>query len=251
MTGRRLLLALWLHVPIGAGVAMLASGAAYSQNRSPTQFGSYFKSKPTTVTLERLAMFRKGFATCVFNRHQTLASRVLENSDPMTVDNVAVGLSDGQFSKALGLQTCLREQTDGVQAPMLVSFPVTTIRSLLQEEAYLSKYNVPPTTSPDDLKSIDRRYVSTGDALPKARASGQFADCIVAQDVARSDALLRAAPGSEDEGKAARALAPALGKCLFEGENVSLKTENVRAFVADGLWMRFVRNSAVVTQAAR
>ncbi len=122
------------------------------------------------------------------------------------------------------------------------------LRTLLMEEAYLAKY---PGTKPKPLVdekgepavAPPRIYASKGDLLVQAVAYAQLADCTAANGPELADAVLRTGAGLPDERTAAVALAPVIGQCVQEGQNITLTPEVIRGLAAEGLWQRYVSTS--------
>jgi hypothetical protein len=224
-------------------LAMLAAPAA-GQLRPEVlapevRTGSRLAVKPRVVDEDRAALIRFGFARCMYRANPRAAASLLENSDPAEVDLQKAGIKD--LGDAFKLERCLGDEALADQDQLGLRMPRLTMRLMLAEQAYLAARPTPPQLTGGLTEQIDRPYVSEGEKLVKAQGVGAFSDCVVFHNAAGADALVRTPPGSEAERVAARSLAPALGSCLTEGQEVALNVRSIRQFVADGLWNRFAR----------
>ena len=228
-------------------LAVLALGTvestAHAQLQPETQTGSRIPVKPKLLDPERTGQMVKPFAQCVYQRNMANASRLLENSDPVSVDFARLNSSESEITKLMKMDDCLGLQGNDMETQLGLRFGSQQLRSMMQEEAYLAQHRVAPALSADAVEILPRHFISTGEALEQAKGIAVFADCLVFADTAGSDALLRTMPGSKNERATARELAPALEACLVQGQNLSLKTSNVRILAADGLWNRYVRST--------
>jgi hypothetical protein len=224
----------------------LMPAVAFGQLKPEVQTGSLIPVAPQAVEAKDAGLIKKAFARCIYNRNKKAAAVILTYSDPVSVDIKAAKISD--VASTFDMSECLGKQASVTQNTLGFKFK----REILAEETYLAGHPVAPTLAPGSVEVIDRTYVSNSDNLPKARALGAFADCVVFNDVSGSDALLRTMPASASERAAARALAPALGKCLEQGIQFSMSPASIRVYVADGLWNRFSRpQQAQVAAAAK
>jgi len=226
----------------------LAPAAAFGQLKPEVQTGTRIPLAPEAVQAKEAGVIKKAFGRCIYESNKTAAAAILSHSDGMTVDLQGAKITD--LDRALRMSDCLGEQASGTQSALGFKFGREMLRGLLAEATYLAGHSAAPTLAAGAVEVIDRNYVSDSDKLPQARALGAFADCIVFNDVAGSDALLRTIPASTGERAAARALAPSLGKCLDQGTELSMTPASIRGYVADGLWNRFSRPALVQAAAA-
>jgi hypothetical protein len=224
----------------GAGLASVAHG----QLTPEVQTGSLIPVKPRAVDPGRAGMIRKDFARCIYGMAKTKATALLDNSDPITVNPAAAKIKD--IERDLAMETCLGGAGGPDQLALGMKFSTESLRDLLAEEAYLATNRDAPLLSPAPiaLPPIQLKYVSTGDSLMRAQGMVSFTDCVVLKDVTHADALLRTMPGSKDEIAAARALSPALGGCLVQGQSATLSAAGIRAIMAYAMWTRFGRGTA-------
>lgn len=227
-------------VPI---LLMPMSVPALAQLQPEAQLGSRLAVKPRAADPAVAARISKDVAKCVLAGRSAFVAKFLNNSDPVLVDFKAIGTTGPKITDDLGMPGCLEAQMNITQSAVRMSFPISTMRTLLAEESYLKVYVNLPRLPENAVEAVARHFVSQGDDLSRARGLAAFADCITFNDSAGADKVLRTEPRSVDEKTAARALAPTLGKCLVAGQTVSLTAENVRAIVADGMWSRFVYGS--------
>jgi hypothetical protein len=225
--------------PIVLGSIVLAvSAPAFAQLKPETPTGSHIPVKPKAVDRERTGYIIKGFGRCIFGRNKAMAQRFLKFSDPVAIDYAKVGTTELKLAKDLGMEECLGKQVGFDQNALGLRMTLPALRARLLEEDYLTHYRTPPSNLPE--VSTVRTYVAQEADLPKAKAVGEFSDCVVKEDFRGSDALVRTMPGGDEERAVARALAPALGKCLNVGQQLELTPSSVRTYVVDGLWMRYV-----------
>lgn len=214
-----------------------------------TVTGSYI---PRAVEYEPLAaeQARRSsarFATCVYKRDPELVIKLLDNSDPVDIDFTGAGLTGSNFSRKLGLETCLGKEalTDKIQ----LRIKPGVLHEMLTEPAYLAANPEPPAWLSRPFTSTKRRFVTIGPKLPLAQGLAEIADCMVKAAPAQSDALLRTRVTSDEERAAAAALAPALGGCLYEGQTLELTPRNIRGWAALGLWQAERSRMATVDRA--
>jgi hypothetical protein len=234
-----------------AGVAfvVLLPGTASAQGNEPS-VGSRIAVKPREMEAKRSGEIRKDYGQCMYNGYRVRSDAFLLHSDPMAVDLASAGLTDRNIKREFAMETCLGRTLGHVALETRMFFTYVQLRALLAEEAYLARYDRAAVLPADAVEAVQRTFVTTGPELVNARANAAFADCVVFNDPARSDAVLRTMPGTTEERTAARALAPTLGACLQQGQQIELKTDNIRTLVADGLWTRFVRPAETSTVAS-
>lgn len=220
-------------------LACIAPAAAFGQLKPEAPTGSHIPVPPEAVTAKEAGFIAKAFARCIYENNRKAAAAVLAHSDALTVDLPAAQITD--LNRTFHMPVCLGKQARETDSALGFKFGRQVLRRMLTEEDYLAGHLSAPTLAAGTVELIDRNYVSDGDNLRRAREVGTFADCVVFNDVAGSDALLRTVPASTGERAAARALVPALGKCLEQGAQLSMSPESIRVYVADGLWNRFSR----------
>ena len=217
----------------------LAASSARAQLEPTVELGSRIPTKPTKIADSSASVIRKNFAHCVFSTQKAHALRILDYSDPSSIDYAGAGTSKTKLASYLGMENCLVKNASGLSSQIGIGFPASTLRAMLAEEAYLATYATVPTLRAGSKESVDRTFASQESELAAARSLGRLADCVVYNGLEGADALVRTIPSSGAELKAARALAPAFGQCLVEGQVVELKPVNMRAISAEGLWVRF------------
>ncbi len=223
--------------------AMMLSGipAAHAQLKPETLTGSRIAVDPKAVEQKAAGIVRKNFARCVYARSAKPVTALLNNSDISAVSVEAAGIKN--IVKELGLDDCLSREVGYNQNALGMKFSPIFFRDLMAEEAYLAaNKNVP--VLPQPVPPAPYKFVTTGNGLKVAMGLAEFADCVVVTDIANADALVRTMPASDDEKAIARAMAPALGECLTEGQQVSLTPATIRALTAYALWTRFGRTTS-------
>ncbi len=216
-----------------------AASALFAQDTKPEKETVTGSLIPHTVEYEKMAMDRgrramARFATCVYKRNPKLVIRLLDSSDPMSIDFPAAGLTETNFQAKLGLESCLVDQAEADRIQMRVKPGV--LHEMLTEPAYLAANPEPPTWLSTPFSSPARRFFATGTQLTLAQGLAQIADCMVTAAPIQSDALLRTKVASNEERTAAIALAPVLGGCLYQGQSLTLTPASIRGWAASGLW---------------
>jgi hypothetical protein len=226
--------------PVLVAAALLSlPRVASAEHDFDAQTGSRLADRPMKVSPQVVGPMLKSAARCALKSKPAAVARLLENSDPMQVDFKALAVKEDKLFEELGFVKCMQSQMTLAQFQMGVDFKPNALRSLLLEEAYLDARPSAPRLPDAAVEQSSRHFVSEGELLKQAQGLAAFADCITFKDSVGADAVLRTKPRSPEERTAARALAPTLGGCLAEGQQISLTAENIRAVVADGLWSRF------------
>ncbi|WP_294040527.1 hypothetical protein [Sphingomonas sp.] len=222
-------------------VSCFGAMSARAQLKPEMQTGSMIPSKPKPVDAKGTGVVRKGFARCVYRGSTAKVTTLLEHSDAVTVDTVGAGIKN--IGDDLGLDKCLGNQARMDVTALEYRLQPAFLRDLLAEEAYLARNRTAPAVPSESATPLAVSFVSKGDQLALAQSMTTFADCAVRKDVVHADALLRTMPASDNELVAARAMGPALGACLTQGQNVKMSPKSIRAFVAFAMWNRFGRGA--------
>lgn len=189
----------------------------------------------------------KGMPLCLYEQWRGRSARLLESSDPVTINFSRAGLVNSDDTMAIPA-TCL----GAMKAGGLKEFDMGglgPVRSLLAEDAYLAANDRPLSIPQGAQEAVERSFVAQGEELQQARALAAFADCVTYHAPVESDALLRTGRATPEEYAAVNTLAPTLGQCLTQGQNLSLTASRVRALVADGLWSRSHYGTKMATAA--
>lgn len=225
----------WRHMAaaVAGTLAVGVHGLAAAQGLEPeVQTGSRIPVKPQAVAGHDKFSTLEQFSECVVARSPAKVDYFLRKSDNATTDPAI-----GRVGRYLPLDLCLGNG-DTVEAnALLLKTTNQSLRAMLTEAAYKRANQTVPSAVGTTV--TQRAYFSSATEQGPLKAQAYFSDCIVEKDLAGADALVRTHWGSKDEAKAARALAPVLGTCLLAGQTLSLLPQNVRQFVADGLWQRF------------
>ena len=174
------------------------------------------------------------FASCVYRRSPDCVIRLLDNSDPTSLDLEGAGLNGLNLTAKLNLESCLGKEATADRVQLKVD--LGTLAEMFAEPAYLAANPVPPGWLLGDFPLVERRFVSKGKQLAVARGLADLGDCMVKGDPVQSDALIRTNVASAEELRAAQALAPAIGPCVYAGQTVTLTPANIRRWAASGLW---------------
>lgn len=226
-----------------AGFAMLVtlSAPTVAQLRPEAPIGSILRKDPNRLAKKDAGIVQKNIARCMYRSSRKVADALLLHSDAFQVDLRAAGIKG--VRKSLDMEDCLGREFGANESALGWRFSPPTLRDMLAEEAYLAQFKTRPAMASPPLPLAKRPAV-----VPMFQAAsdsfGEFNDCTVRANLPGTDALLRTTPGSDAEHNAATALAPAIGKCMFSDERQILTPASIRAFVAYGLWNRFVRPPA-------
>lgn len=187
------------------------------------------------------------FARCIYRRDPDRVIKLLDNGDPMDIDLGGAGLTESNLQKKLGLEWCLSKEAAFGRIQMKLQ--PGALYTMLTEPAYIAANPKPPTWFAGPFSSGTRRFVASGEKLPRAQSLAEVADCMVKSAPMLSDALLRTDIASHEERGAATALAPVLSGCSYEKQSIALTPANVRGLAASGLWQA-ERSRARVSEAA-
>ena len=233
---------------IFAGV--LCGSPGHAQLKPYTPAGTRIASNPKAIDPDLARKMKKDFARCIYERDADVVDRLLNSSDPKTVNFEQLGFDEADLVEKLGMSKCLSRAMTDDQLRAMMSFQIDGLRPLLAEEAYLSARREPPQIGPDDEEFLTNRVFVESGKVVQARLYGALADCIVFNAPADADRLLRTTPASDDELAAVNALVPTLGSCVTQGQEIVLMPLSVRALVADGLWSRVRFGAERVMEAA-
>jgi hypothetical protein len=225
---------------LASAACVLASSVpvAAVQLEPEAPIGSLIKRKPKEVDPVRAGASVNAFARCTYGRKPDMVRKLLTHSDPVVVDRIEAEVSKIYSGPQTQIKECLGQEFDVDTAALELSVSPGRLRILLMEEDYLARNRGPIVADPTAPPPA-RNFVSTDVDLERAQAIARFSDCLVFRDATLADALLRTTPASDEERTAARALAPALGACLLQGEQMKLTPSAVRVYAVEGLWARF------------
>jgi hypothetical protein len=186
-------------------------------------------------------------SACVNRRYDSEVVSLLRNGNPEVVAYAAEGIRDRDNQSPLALSECLLEALNGAQVSTQMRIPERSLRLALAEGAYLRRHAGPLAIAAGSPQFIAGRAVLLGSSPEQSQAMGQFADCLVFHAPEQADRLVRGAVGGDEETANARALAPAIGECLPQGQQIDFTTGALRDYAIDGLW---ARSEALAAQGA-
>jgi hypothetical protein len=199
-----------------------------------TPTGSNIRQTPTVIQGREKTRLLLAFSKCVQTTTPRKVDFYLRHSD-----GLMIGAEVGNVVEYLRLPFCMGRVAPANMIQGLMRIDPRLLRSWLAEQAYLAENpNFTPVPA-DALPAPERNYYAPPERLADARAVGALSDCMVANDAAGADRLVRTAWDSNEEASAAQALAPALGACMRAGQKLTLKPENIRGWAAQGLWQRY------------
>ena len=230
------------HGGIGIAVAMMAlvSVATAGQAREAVKY----MTKAKQLSKEESADLRAKLGACLVDKSKDTVGKLLANSDSLGTDFAAMGVAQPQMIMfSFRMDLCQKFNNPQVTGPLFVK--PGALRNLLMEGAYLTKYGaaVPKpmlNEKGEPALAPARNFVSKGDLLPQVYAYAQLADCTAANGPELADKLLRTPAGLPAEREAAVALAPVIGQCVTQGQDIKLTQDTIRAIAAEGLWQRYV-----------
>lgn len=194
--------------------------------------GSLVSQRLKPVTGEDRDRFFDTLASCVVQRAPARADFFLRQSDDFGSSE-----SIGDFIDFLPLASCAGRIASPFAAAVKATVDTRSLRNWLSEKAYLAanrEYRAPT----GEVGVAERAYF-TREALLQAQGLGVFSDCIVKQDAQAADALVRTERGSPEERAAAKALVPAMSRCLTTAQSFKLNQQIIRGLAAQGLWQRY------------
>ena len=191
-----------------------------------------------TIEQQKAARVRSSFMECAYKKSPARVDALLAASDSMAWDEKKLGISPRRFNRAFGLEACLGRAGDEVEtAPaIMLKMQFESFRSMMAEASYLAHNSLTAAWLDKMPSPVTRPAVAQGEDARLAIGKAMFADCLVAAVPRAADALLRTPAHSTSEKAAVKALVPFLGNCVPVGQTLSFSAENIRGFVADGLW---------------
>lgn len=223
-----------IAIALLAGMGMTAAGHAAGLKAG--------KQKVKELSKEEFADLRAKLGACLADKSKDMAGKLLTHSDSVAVDYAGMGVQPQMYMFSWRMDLCQKYNNPALMGPIFAR--PGALRTLLMESGYLAKNNRAPKVELDDkgqpVLAPARMFVAKGDQLPQAVAYAQLADCTAANGTDLADAVLRTGAGSAEERAAAVALAPVIGQCVQEGQNISLTPETIRALAAEGMWQRYI-----------
>ena len=237
------------------GAALCALAAALGMGGA-AQAATTLKPKVTApkvepITKEQFAELRTALGACITSKNQAMVKKYLANSDSMSVDYAGMGV-DPKFAMFMfKMDACTKYNVPQMAQPIFMA--PTGLRNLLLEAAYLEKVATKPAPLLDPngqpAPAPVRSFASKEDKLAAATAFAAIADCTAATGLDLADTLIRTGSGLPAEHQAAVALAPVIGACVPEGQNISLTATTIRTLAAEGLYQRYVAGSTAQASA--
>jgi hypothetical protein len=215
--------------------------ASFAQLRPEKTTGSNITAKPKAVVGKSKGEFVRGFGKCMISGYPENAKKLLDNSDPLSLDKLTIFGEKGNVKKALGMENCLSRQVGYGSNALGFKFNDLVLRSILLEEAYLLANKAQPAI--DTKNTVARNFVTKDPELNRAKALAEFSDCVVEKNPSLSDQILRTVAETKEAQELTKALAPTMSECIFEGQKIELTATSVRGFVADGMYHRFGANA--------
>ncbi len=190
-----------------------------------------------TMRQKEQVRIRAKMLKCIYEWSPSRLDAFLDASDPVTVDYVAINLPTKNWIAALHVKTCFERASEyESDDDLYLTMSDRQFRGWLLPYAYIAHHPTPPSWLekwPGDPK---RRYISTDEMLAVATISGSFSDCVVKATPKLADQFIRTDASTAEEKAVIKALVPYLGPCISAGQTIELKPNNLREFLADGLW---------------
>jgi hypothetical protein len=240
------------HREIRIAFALLAMlGAATNVQAATSLKPGPVKVKP--LSKEEFADLRAKLGACLVDKSKEGVAKLLAHSDSLGTDFAAMGVQPQMFMFSFRMDLCQKYSNPGLMGPLFAK--PGALRNLFMEQAYLAKNPTAPKPLLDangqPALAAARTYASKGDLLVQAVAYAQLADCTAANGPELADKLLRTGTGLADERAAAVALAPVIGDCVTQGQNIALTQDTIRALAAEGMWHRYVNTAKPALAAAK
>lgn len=229
------------HGGIRIAFALLAMmGVATNVQAATSLKPGPVKAKP--LSKEEFADLRAKLGACLVEKSKDGVSKLLEHSDSLGTDFAGMGIQPQMLMFSFRMDLCQKYSNPGVMGPLFGK--PGALRNLVMEQAYLAKNQAAPKLSLNEkgepALAPARVFASAGDLLPQAVAYAQLADCTAANGSELADRLLRTPAGLPAEKEAAVALAPVIGQCVTQGQNIALTADIIRGLAAEGMWQRYV-----------
>ena len=189
----------------------------------------------TAVNRERTDAMMDKFGKCLFNRNQTASLDLLQRTDFGFNSFKQIGLDPKRAALIYGFQDCANTVSRMSNSGIMLGFNPQSLRQMLLQEAYFSRYPEGPTwLKPGNV--VGERTYPLSQKEKGVLAAMDFADCIVADNPYSADFFYRASSGSENERKAISDLTPSLAPCLPAGETIKISPFSLRVWVGEALW---------------
>lgn len=200
-------------------------------------------SKMGKVTRDRSRAMLSQFTKCIYDRSNQQALSLLERTDLGFSDFRQINMEQARATRAFGFNDCLRRVSEAYQTGSRLRFSAAGLRQWMLQEAYLARYPEGATWVKPGNAIDEREQLPLSQNDGTVRAIMDFVDCVVATDPYSADYFYRAESGSADEQAAIDGLAPSLGPCVPEGEQVQLMPDVLRVWLGEGLWHAANNNS--------
>jgi hypothetical protein len=238
------------YVKIGCALIAVMGAIAPGMAATSLKRGA---PKVNPLSKEEFAEMRGKLGACIVRRAPEAVGKLMDHSDSLTTDYAGMGVqAPVMFNFQLRLDLCQNYNRPQLNQPIFVK--PGALRNLLMEQAYLAKFAKTPQPLLDEKGepklAPPRTFVTKGEQLPQAVAYAALADCTAATGSELADAMLRTGAGMPEERTAAVALAPVIGQCVQEGQNIALTQETIRALAAEGMWQRYMAKPAPTAQAS-
>jgi hypothetical protein len=223
-------------VALAATFLCLASPA---QAQLETPPGSRVPRPVETRPIEKdtAEIIRQRFLACVYAQKPKQVDTLLAASDMLQANWKAAGIESRRLSTALAMDRCLGRASSVTDSDLVLKMDFPSMRAMLAEQSYRARHPSGPNWIRKPMPVPVRQFMSEGEALSRARSASQFADCVVAAAPREADALVRTLAGTAAERAAVLPLVPYLGPCVLQGMEVSFSPGQLRALLADGLWV--------------
>jgi hypothetical protein len=225
-------------IGIAVAIATLMGAATAGEAREAVKYSV----KAKALSKEESADLRAKLGACLVDKSKDGVNKLFEHSDSLGTDFAGMGVQPQMLMFSFRMDQCQKFNNPQVTGPLFLK--PGAIRNLFMEQAYLAKNQAAPkpllNEKGEPALAPARIFASKGDLLPQAVAYAQLADCTAANGSELADKVLRTPAGLPAEREAAVALAPVIGQCIAQGQNIALTPDTIRALAAEGMWQRYV-----------
>lgn len=191
--------------------------------------------KLNSVERERTRTVFDQLGRCLYRRSPPVALDFLDKTDLGFVSFDQIGQAQDKALKIFGFNDCLDRVASANSSGVAVRFAAQNLRQWLIQAAYFDRYQGGPTWLKPGYV-VDERQLPLSGGNRGVRMVLDFADCVVAADPNNADYFYRTPPGSPDEHDAVNTLAPSLGPCLPQGQQLQLTPYSLRMWIGEALW---------------
>lgn len=227
---------------LGAVLTVTLSSAAMADPPIGSRLGSRLEGSPEKVKEAEAAKRGHEYATCLVNKREPYARRLLAAATPEEFDRARRAMNAGELNCYTGFEG--GEFAEG----RMFYVPSDLLRGLLAEQMLKREKNEVAALAPLPRQQIYKRLWFA--ATARNVAVDEMATCVAETAPAQTMAVFSTVPYSDAEGAAMRALSPSMGPCLSAGAKLHANRQSLRAALADALYQRLHQPAAAAPPTA-